>query len=316
MRKRDVTQALLVWAVLAGGASAAAGVEVRPDPDRNRIEINVDGRPFTAYCYGPEFAWKPVLYPVLSPGGKMLNRELTFVRPDHPETKDHPHHQALFIGYGDVAGHDFWSHAHGERIVHRAVVRAGATGDVGELEIRADWVTEDGQRIVEEHRRMRFGGGAGVRWIDLEVWLLPAGSAPVDFNDTKEGFVAFRLADALREEGGAGRYRNAYGREREAQVWGRRAPWVALTGEIQGETVTIVFFEYPDSERHPSYWHARGYGLFSVNPLGRKDFVAGAPPISRRLQPGEALHLHHRFAVYSGALTNEQLDEEYQKLVR
>lgn len=309
--------AMVTWIFLAVALPvSAASVEVKPEPEQYRVAVLIDGRPFTNYCYGPEFRWKPVLYPVLSPAGNMLNRELSFIRPDHGETKDHPHHQSLFIGYGDVAGHDFWSHAHGERIVHRAVVRSGSTDGEGELEIRADWVAPDGRRVVEEHRRMRFGGAADRRWIDLEVWLLPADGEALDFRDTKEGFVAFRLADALRERGGTGRYRNAFGRELETGVWGRRAPWVAVTGEINGEKVTVVFFEYPDSVRHPSYWHARGYGLFAVNPFGRKDFAAGSRPISWWVQPGESLHLHHRFAVYSGTLTPEQLDEEYQRLIR
>ena len=33
--------------------------------------------------------------------------------------------------------------------------------------------------------------------------------------------------------------------------------------------MTIAIFDHPGNVNYPTYWHARGYGLFAANPLGR-----------------------------------------------
>lgn len=296
-------------------ASDTLPVTVTTRADLGRVEVRIGDGLFTAYCYGPEFRQKPVLYPLLSPGGNPVNRELPFIDEATPETRDHPHQQSLFFGYGDVNGLDFWSHAHGEHMVHRSLIRAESGAASGVIEILADWVDGADKTVLQEHRFMRFGGDSRRRWIDFQAWLVSLADA-LTFHDTKEGFFALRLADALREGDGTGRYRNAFGRESEAQIWGRRSPWVALTGVVNGERVTVAIFELPDSLRHPTYWHARAYGLFAANPLGRKDFAPGREPIELRVQPGESLHFHYRVVVYTGEVEPLALDEDYQDVIR
>ena len=41
---------------------------------------------------------------------------------------------------------------------------------------------------------------------------------------------------------------------------------------VDGKPVAILIFDHPSSYNHPPRWHARGYGLFAVNPFGLKDF--------------------------------------------
>src|SRR3989442_11814525 len=41
-------------------------------------------------------------------------------------------------------------------------------------------------------------------------------------------------------------------------------------------------------------WHARGYGLFAANPLGRKAFTNGKEQLNFRLGPGESTTFRHR----------------------
>lgn len=294
-------------------ASEASEVEVRSVPQRQTVEVRIGGRLFTAFRYGPEFTQKPVFYPILSPDGDMVNRELSFIR-ENPETTDHPHHQSLFFGYGNVNGLDFWSSAHGERIVCEGVLRTSG-GRTGELDFAADWRDPQGQSVLREIRRVRFGATEDSRWMDHEITLLALDQS-LTFNDTKEGMLGLRLADALREQGGSGHYQDAFGREGSARIWGKRAPWVALRGELAGRPVTVVIFEHPDSTRHPSYWHARDYGLFAVNPFGRKDFVEGARPLDRRLEPGESLRFRWRILIYRGRVPKERLDEDYSRYIQ
>lgn len=296
----------------AGSMAASEAVEVRSLPDRHEVEVRVKGRLFTAFRYGPEFAQKPVFYPILSPDGAMIDRELPFIRKSS-ETSDHPHHQSLFLGYGNINGLDFWSTAHGERIVYRATLET-RSGDTGELDFAADWLDPQGRSVLSEFRRVTFGATEDSRWMDHDI-TLQARDEALDFNDTKEGMLGLRLADALREEGGSGRYQDAFGREGSAEIWGKRAPWVALRGELEGSPVTVVIYEHPDTTGHPSYWHARGYGLFAVNPFGRKDFVQGARPLDRRLAPGHSFHFRWRVWIYRGKVAKDRLDSDYARYI-
>ena len=53
-----------------------------------------------------------------------------------------------------------------------------------------------------------------------------------------------------------------------AAVWGTRGRWCTLSGTVGAEPVSIAILDHPQNPGHPTYWHARGYGLFAANPLG------------------------------------------------
>ena len=44
-------------------------------------------------------------------------------------------------------------------------------------------------------------------------------------------------------------------------VWGKRAEWVDYWGKIGKQTVGVAIFDHPSNPRHPTWWHARDYGL-------------------------------------------------------
>lgn len=80
---------------------------------------------------------------------------------------------------------------------------------------------------------------------------------------------------------------------------------------MQGKDVTVAIFEHPSTENHPSYWHARDYGLFAVNPFGRKDFIKGSTPLDTVLPADATLGFRYRIVVYSGKVSKERLDQDY-----
>ena len=41
---------------------------------------------------------------------------------------------------------------------------------------------------------------------------------------------------------------------------------------MEGMPVSIAIIDHPDNGITPTYWHARGYGLFAANPLGQAIF--------------------------------------------
>ena len=100
MLVRRIAAVITLAALLPGaaaaqqGRSAGAGVPaprvqvVRNDADR-RVDVLVDGRPFTSYIY-PTTLKKPVLYPIRSAGGIVVTRGFPLeARPG--ERVDHPH---------------------------------------------------------------------------------------------------------------------------------------------------------------------------------------------------------------------------------
>src|SRR5204863_2432027 len=70
----------------------AAKVQFTPDAAKKQIAVTIGGKPFTTYCYGPDFEDKPVFYPVISPNGARVNREFPMVKGIAGESTDHPHH--------------------------------------------------------------------------------------------------------------------------------------------------------------------------------------------------------------------------------
>src|ERR1700684_3596963 len=81
--------------------------EVNISQGENKISVNVDGKPFTEFIYGPD-APHPYLYPLRAPDGTLVTRHLP-VDKDAGESTDHPHHTGLWFAHSEVNGFDFWN---------------------------------------------------------------------------------------------------------------------------------------------------------------------------------------------------------------
>jgi hypothetical protein len=102
-----------------------------------------------------------------------------------------------------------------------------------------------------------------------------------------------------------GNYRSSEGISGEA-VWGTRAKWMDLDGTIGDEKISLVICDHPKNPSYPTYWHARGYGLFAVNPLGWNDFTKGKEILNFTLQPGKSTTFRYRVIVNSGSFFTEK----------
>ena len=97
-------------------------------------------------------------------------------------------------------------------------------------------------------------------------------------------------------------------------MWGKTSPWVAIRGAVKDARATGRDgrdFAHPTSLNSPPYWHARDYGLFAVNPFGRKAYDPSQPERITTLTVGESLHARFRLAVYSGKVTKTRLDQDF-----
>lgn len=305
--------------LLVGGPASAEDYSVKlVKTDEARVDVFVGNQLFASYHYGLGFH-KPIFHPLYSPAGNIITRRYPMELGVPGEKHDHWHHEGMSFTYGNVNGIDFWAKREasgraetGEsgKIRHTGFSRLEG-GRKGRLETTADWIAPDGKVLLKQRTEAVFSGAPQSRLIDLTI-TLTAQEEKVVFGDTKEGMFGIRVTPDLQEDH-TGAYLNAEASEREAGVWGKRSPWVALRGKVKDEEITLVIFNHPGSTGYPTYWHARGYGLFAVNPFGRKDFEKGAEPLNYTLMPGQSAVFRYRVLVQSAELSLDQLEREFRQ---
>ena len=119
----------------------------------------------------------------------------------------------------------------------------------------------------------------------------------------------------LNNAGVTGKYRSSEGKEGDA-VWGTRGRWTMLSGVVDGEAVTVAMLDHPKNPGFPTYWHARGYGLFAANPLGQKIMSNGKEELNLRLAAGQSTTFRHEVLILTGTATPEQVEGYYQRFTR
>jgi len=332
--KRNLFLISLVAVLLASACGCSLGPRVEFIKGADKIDVMIGEKHFTSYLYGGKayevvkgahkndggFLAKPVLFPVHTPSGIVVNRGYPLVEVESEE-KDHPHHVGVFFTYGnkgEINGDDFWTNtASQQQIRHVKVTKMKSGAGKGKLSTVMHWVGKSGEVLLEENRNMVFLAGEDEYAVDFSVDLA-AQDTKVVFNDTKEGMFAIRVADWLREKEGSGRYLSSNGDETEKNVWGKRAQWVRLQGEKDGKKVGIAILNHPTSVNYPTYWHARGYGLFSANPLGQGVFEKKrnpkrARPFNLTLEPGEVAHFRFLMVIYEGDKTKQELEKQFRE---
>ena len=58
--------------------------------------------------------------------------------------------------------------------------------------------------------------------------------------------------------------------------------------------------DHPENPNYPAHWHARGYGLFAVNPFGDRMYSDGRENFNFFLPQGESVILKYRVIIYEG----------------
>jgi hypothetical protein len=331
-KHRRMYKIIIVALILTGCAGTNDSVEFVSDEENNKIRVYVEGEHFTNFFY-PDDMEKPALYPIFTASGLEITRGYPY-NPRSFERIDHPHHVGLWFNFGDVNGLDFWNNSFAVNpenkyrygsIVFDEVISKNPSQ--GELVVKSSWVDIENTPLISEETTFIFGGQDGLRTIKRTSKLTAV--QDVQMRGNKEGLLGLRvdrafeapanspqrLLDAeanvieertLNNEGINGAYRNADGQE-GGEVWGQRSPWVALTAEKEGETVTISIFDHADNPYYPAWSHARGYGLFAVNNLGGRDMFEDAEDVDVQLSEGESIAFTH-LVVIGGEMTDEELN--------
>lgn len=340
---------LLTACAVQNSNRAAAGAETAPDfvklvrnDNAQKVDVLVGGKLFTSYVY-PETVEKPVLYPIRTVNGNSITRGYP-LEPRPGERVDHPHHVGLWFNYGDVNGLDFWNNSSAipavkksgyGSILHKKINDISSGNGKGELEVTTEWVGPQGDAMLKENTTFIFRASGNKRSID-RITKLEALNKDILFKDNKEGMIGIRVArelehpsdkpeiftDAsgkatnvptLNNEGVTGWYKSSEGLEGH-KVWGTRGKWVNLTGTIKDENVSVVILDHPQNVGYPTYWHARGYGLYAANPLGQKAMSNGKEELNFKLPSGKSVTFRHRIIINSGEKLNDsQINAEFKE---
>ena len=306
--------------------------------DKKQIDILYNGRVLTSYCYYDSIM-KPVLFPINTVSGITVTRGWP-LEPRPGEQVDHPHHLGMWMNYESVNGIDFWNNStaipynirskYGS-VVHESVVKTEFSTKRASLEVVARWVNHQGDVFLREQTKYIFSV-TDTDFIVDRVTTLTAATSAIVFKDIKDGFFAIRVARQLEQPSTEsqtvydahgnptvipptsdktvdGEYVSSEGLKGDA-VWGTRAKWVKLHGRKDGKQITITIFDHPKNPGYPAYWHARGYGLFSVNPLGQEIFSKGKEKLNLTIKPNESVTFRYRVNIHEGELVpSEKLDK-------
>lgn len=314
---------------LAAVAQKSELVKIIKEKKEKKINVLIGDKLFTSFLY-PDTLEKPVLYPLYTAGTTDVTRGFPFnTQPGDPT--DHPHHIGLWFNYENVNGLDFWNNSYAipnekkksygwiktDRILE---TKSGAKGI---LSYHANWTNHKNEILLEETTKLEFSQVGHKRIID-RVTVLRA-NTKVNFKDAKDGMLGLRLAHELQipttkdqkftdnkgivtiVKGGTdnipnGNYITSEGIQGD-NAWSTRAAWCKVYGKMGQDSVSVVIIDHPKNPNYPTFWHARGYGLFAANPLGEKIFTNGKSEKNLQLKKGESVTFRYRVVVDNGART-------------
>jgi len=337
MKRALILLFVLSFISMASSFANAQDIKITENKEKKQLDVTVDGQPFTSYAFWDDQK-KPIIYPLRTSKGTVVTRSFPLEKVAGERT-DHPHHISMWFNYGNINGVDFWNNSGGPGSEKMGVIKHSAVNATkngkgqASLDVTMDWIMPDGSKVMRQDETITFRAAKDIRIID-RVITLTAQDKKVVFGDSKEGALGIRVARQLEEPanqtqtfgrtevpvmdntGVAGVYLSSEGKVGEKEAWGTRAKWMTLSGNVKGEDVAIAIFDHPKNPTYPTYWHARGYGLFAANPFGAKEFTKGATTLNYTIEPGQKVTFRFRVLINSGKLTKEQTESLYQQFLK
>ncbi|MDO3645048.1 PmoA family protein [Mucilaginibacter sp. L3T2-6] len=324
-----LTSAAIIAAPVIAVAQISRQVKVIAAPAESKVDIFIGGKLFTQFLY-PDTLEKPVLFPLNAANGTTVTRGFPLA-PKPGEPADHPHHIGLWFTYENLNGLDFWNNSyaipadkkHLYGWIRTDKILKTKSGQTGELSYHANWTNQQNQTILEETTQFEFSGDEHHRAID-RITTLKADTQVV-FTDAKDGMLGLRLAHQLQMpatedqkftdnkgnvtvvKGGTdhianGNYLTSEGKTGN-DAWSTRGIWCKVYAKMGADSVSIAIIDHPKNPNYPTFWHARGYGLFAANPLGEKIFTNGKSEKNLSLKKGESVTFRYRIVISNGDRT-------------
>jgi hypothetical protein len=313
----------------AVSAQKSEPVKIVSSAKEHKVDVFVGGKLFTSFLY-PDSLEKPVLYPLYAANGTVVTRGFP-LEPTPGDPTDHPHHIGLWFNFENLNGLDFWNNSYAipkdKKNLYGWIrtdhILKAADGTIGVLAYHANWTNQQKEVLLEETTSFEFSGKGNQRIID-RVTTLKADVGAV-FNDAKDGMLGLRLAHELQMpttedqkftddkgnvtivKGGTdklanGNYLTSAGKTGN-DAWSTRGVWCKVFGKMGADSVSIAIIDHPGNPNYPTFWHARGYGLFAANPLGEKIFTNGKSAKNLSLKKGESVTFRYRVVINNGEQT-------------
>ncbi len=337
MKLRNLFISILSVISTATTAQKTGMVSVFKDANAKKIFVTINKQLFTSFLY-PDTLEKPVLYPIVTISGTDVTRGFP-LNPKPGDPTDHPHHIGIWFNFENVNGLDFWNNSYAipqeKKNLYGWIktdkILETKSGKTGVIAYHANWTNQKNETLLEENTRLEFSEEGHKRIID-RVTILKA-KTDVLFTDAKDGMLGMRLAHELQipttqdqkftdnkgnvtiVKGGTdkvanGNYITSEGKMGDS-AWSTRGAWCKVYGKMGNDSVSVVIIDHPQNPNYPTFWHARGYGLFAANPLGEKIFTNGKSAKNLQLQPGESVTFRYRIVVDEGtnSISNAQIEK-------
>ncbi|MBS1566205.1 MAG: PmoA family protein, partial [Bacteroidetes bacterium] len=237
----------------------------------------------------------------------------------------------IWFNFENVNGLDFWNNSFAIKDkskygwIKTDRVLETTSGETGAIAYHANWVNQKNEVLLGESTRLEFSGDAHRRIIDRFTTL--TASTEVVFKDAKDGLLGMRVAHAMQipsktdqkftdDKGNVtivkagddhvanGNYITSEGKKGD-DAWSTRAVWCKMFGKMGNDSISISIIDHPSNPNYPTYWHARGYGLFAANPLGENIFTNGKQAKNLTLKKGESVSFRYRIVIEDGKVTTD-----------
>ncbi|MBV6646013.1 MAG: PmoA family protein [Cyclobacteriaceae bacterium] len=332
----NCTLSRLIFTAILGLASCTSqqnsSVYFSHHPEQKQIDVLIGDELFTSYCYHDSLK-KPILFPINGNGNLRITRGYPILKIPF-ERADHPHQVGSWMNHGDINDIDFWNNSFAipeERRHHYGHIRLQEideviTDNAAELNVAHLWKSSLGQNLIAESAKLTFVQRGNIRIIDRLSTLTSLQDTLV-IQDSKEGFFAIRVrrelelpagkdyftdenGEVIREKvknnnGITGNYLNSLGLVGK-EVWGKKAAWCILNGEVSGKQVGIAIIDHPDNPGYPAYWMARPYGLLAANPLGQQVYSDDEDVLQIKLLKEESITFRFRLLISTGAYLDQR----------
>lgn len=293
-------------------ARPASGFQV--DEQDQRLRISLAGQSIVDFVFRDDKIRRPYFANARLTDGTRITRT-------HPpvhgvDAVDHDTmHPGIWLGLGDVNGHDFWRNRASMEHVRFVTAPKVADGKVT-FATECRLVGNAGERLgtmTNEFQLVARHTG----WLLVWSAVFRADQQALAFGDQEEMGFGARVATPFTEKNG-GLIRSETGKQTAKETWGQSAAWCDYSGRTPAGG-GVLLMASPDNFR-PSWWHNRDYGVFVANPFGRKAMkqgdtstVAVAPGESLRITFGALVHDQREQDCAAEFAVFRQLCQEYKK---
>jgi len=272
----------------------------------DQAQIFLDGQRIATYQFRHDEVLRPVWINLTSPGGRQVSRNYPPRAPEdvdpgytaEPDGIIHPHmHTGVWLGFGDIDGHDFWRNT--ARIEQLKLDVIESTADRLSFEVLNRLLVTDGQsEVCRQKVRYHLSRHAQGWQLDLAAEFFN-NERDFYFGDQEESGLGIRVASPIRVQGGNGAITNSLGQTNGAETWGHEAEWWDYSGKIDNQPCGIFVKPHADNPR--SCWgHTRDYGVMVINPFPRQPKERREPYVKTQLKKGERFALGYTVIIHEG----------------